>query len=72
MATAGLGSMRNVAEQPTQTVMRADGLQQVLGGCKGCLFARRVKGTVVNQANIRTSFAEVPGRSGKSGINSTH
>ena len=30
METAGLGSIRNVAKLTTQTVMRADGLQQVV------------------------------------------
>ena len=71
MATAGLGSMRNVAEQPAQTIMRADGLQQVLGGW------RRLRLRTAHQENrrsreTRTSFAEVPGRSGKPGINYTH
>jgi hypothetical protein len=33
MAVAGLGSMRNVAKQRAQTVMRAAGLLQALGEC---------------------------------------
>ena len=49
MATARLGSMRNVGEQPAQTVMRADSLLQVHVDAEGCLFARRVKGIVVQK-----------------------
>ena len=62
MPTAGLGTMRNVAKQSAQTVMRADGLQQALGE------RRRLP----RSSKARTSFAEVPGRSGKSDINNTH
>ena len=57
--TASLGTMRSVAEQSAQTVMRADGLQQAVGE------RRRLP----RSSKARTSFAEVPGRSG---INNTH
>ena len=63
MAAAGLGTMRNVAEQCAQTVMRADGLQQALGE------RRRLP----RSSQARTSFAEITARSvsGKSEIYNT-
>ena len=50
MATARLGSMRNVGEQPAQTVMRADSLLQVHGGC------RRLPLCTARQGNRRSEM----------------
>ena len=51
-----LAAWRNVAEQPTQTVMRADGLQQVLGG------RRRLPLRTVRQVNGATPSTQNGGR----------
>jgi len=58
MATTGLGSMRNVAEQPAQSVMRAEGLQQVLGGCRRLPLptARQVKVDVAKRHAYHTEW----------------